>query len=75
MSTFNSTKWTCDRCGAKTEISNTEKRPCDQPIRWCALYEIDPPLMDPNESDRRPDQICGDCRDSFHDWFIAGHAA
>lgn len=68
MSIYRSTKWTCDRCGRKEEIG-ARNAAVEQPIGWAAVYEVTPPLKNPSESDRRAEQICRECRDSYHDWF------
>lgn len=66
MSTYTSTQWTCDRCGYKTEVVS------EQPFGWAALYYIRPPLKNPTEDDKLPDQVCPTCLDAYFDWFTAG---
>jgi hypothetical protein len=70
VSTYTSTEWTCDRCGCKEEASAGGLR--DQPMGWAALWEVKPPLMNPNESDKKPEQICRACVDAYYDWFTSG---
>lgn len=74
MSTYSSTQWSCDRCGAMEELG-ARNAGVEQPIGWASLYEVKPPLKNPSENDLRPDQICRACLDSFHDWFTSGRLA
>ena len=70
MSTFTATTWTCDRCGAKTEVSAHRGEP-EQPYGWGALWLVRPPLMAPADSGDRPDQVCVDCVASYLAWLAA----
>lgn len=71
MSTYTATTWTCDRCGRKAEQTHRNSLP-EQPPGWAAIHVVKPPLMNPTESDKRPEQVCVDCVRSFDQWLIAG---
>jgi len=71
MTRWRSETWTCDRCGASEVIGVADAGVVDQPLGWAALYDIKPPLKSPADSDKRGDQVCPACLDSYYDWFTA----
>lgn len=74
MSVSTSDEWVCDRCGRKTLMYHGTSGSNEQPPGWAAIHVVKPPLMNPTESDQRPDQVCVDCVRSYSTWFSTGVA-
>lgn len=72
MSVSTSDEWVCDRCGRKALMYHGTSGSKEQPPGWAAIYLVKPPLMNPTESDQRPDQVCVDCVRAYSTWFSHG---
>lgn len=71
MSVSTSDEWVCDRCGRKTLMYHGSGSR-EQPVGWAAIHVVMPPLMNPTESDKQPDQVCADCVRAYGAWFTRG---